>query len=85
LGFGPILVGEKLHEVHAITLGRETLRLWMIEAGLWVDRKQPRKPVHQPCSRHACVGELVQDDGCEHWWFQDRGPQSCSSMMRRVG
>jgi hypothetical protein len=23
-----------------------------------------------------CVGELVQIDGCEHWWFEDRGLQS---------
>ena len=46
--FGPTLVAEKLREVHGITLGRETLRLWMIEAGLWLDRKQRRKRVHQP-------------------------------------
>jgi Winged helix-turn helix len=46
--FGPTLAAEKLREVHGITLGRETLRLWMIEAGLWLDRKQRRKRVHQP-------------------------------------
>ena len=32
--FGPSLAAEKLREVHGITLGRETLRLWMVEAGL---------------------------------------------------
>lgn len=32
--FGPTLVAEKLREVHGITLGRETLRLWMIKSGL---------------------------------------------------
>jgi hypothetical protein len=74
------LVAEKLHEVHGITLGRETLRLWMIEAELWVDRKQRRKRVHQPRSRRDCVGELVQIDGCEHWWFEDRGPQ-CTLLV----
>jgi hypothetical protein len=73
--FGPTLVAEKLREVHGITLGRETLRLWMIEAGLWRDRKQ-RKRIHQPRPRRDCVGELVQVDGSEHWWFEDRGPQS---------
>src|SRR5690242_19388212 len=56
--FGPTLAAEKLREVHGITLGRETLRLWMIEAGLWLDRKQRRKRVHQPRSRRDCVGEL---------------------------
>jgi winged helix-turn helix protein len=78
--FGPTLVAEKLREVHGITLGRETLRLWMIEAGLWRDRKQRRKRVHQPRSRRDCVGELVQVDGCEHWWFEDRGPQ-CTLLV----
>src|SRR5215469_1894326 len=78
--FGPTLAAEKLREVHGITLGRETLRLWMIEAGLWLDRKQRRKRVHQPRYRRDCVGELVQVDGCEHWWFEDRGPQ-CTLLV----
>ena len=78
--FGPTLAAEKLREVHGITIGRETLRLWMIEAGLWLDRKQRRKRVHQPRYRRDCVGELVQVDGCEHWWFEDRGPQ-CTLLV----
>ena len=41
--FGPTLAAEKLREVHDIVLGRETLRLWMIEAGLWRDRKQRKQ------------------------------------------
>jgi transposase len=70
--FGPTLAAEKLREVHQITLGRETLRLWMIEAGIWADRKQRRKQVHQPRHRRDCLGELVQIDGSEHAWFEDR-------------
>jgi hypothetical protein len=78
--FGPTLAAEKLREAHGIMLGRETLRLWMIEAGLWRDRKQRRKPVHLPRYRRDCVGELVQVDGCEHRWFEDRGPQ-CTLLV----
>ena len=78
--FGPSLAAEKLREVHGITLGRETLRLWMVEAGPGLDRKQRRQRVHQPRSRRECVGELVQVDGCEHWWFEDRGPQ-CTLLV----
>jgi hypothetical protein len=33
--FGPALAAEKLREVHGIIVGRETLRLWMLDAGLW--------------------------------------------------
>jgi len=86
--FGPTLAAEKLREVHGITLGRETLRLWMIEAGIWADRKQRRKQVHQPRPRRECVGELVQVDGSEHWWFEDAGhsaPCWCLSTTRPVG
>jgi hypothetical protein len=78
--FGPTLAAEKLREGHEIALGRETLRKWMIADGLWLDRKQRRKRVHQPRHRRECVGELVQIDGCEHWWFEDRGPQ-CTLLV----
>ena len=30
--FGPTFAAEKLREVHGVTIGRETLRLWMLEA-----------------------------------------------------
>ena len=78
--FGPTLAAEKLGELHGIVLGRETVRQWMIADGLWLDRKQRLKRVHQPRSRRECVGELVQIDGCEHWWFEDRGPQ-CTLLV----
>src|SRR6266436_8683739 len=56
--FGPTLAAEKLREGHGIALGRETLRLWMIAAGIWADRhQQRRKHVHQPRHRRECVGE----------------------------
>jgi len=77
--FGPTLVAEKLREDHGVTIGRETLRQWMIAAGLWRDRKQ-RKRIHQPRPRRECVGELIQVDGSEHWWFEDRGPQ-CTLLV----
>jgi hypothetical protein len=28
----------------------------------------------------ACIGELVQIDGCEHHWFEDRGP-ACAALV----
>ena len=76
--FGPTraLAAEKLSEVHGLDLGVETLRQWMIGAGLWVRRKDRLQRIHQPRARRDCLGELVQIDGSEHWWFEDRGPQS---------
>ena len=78
--FGPTLAAEKLRELHGITIGRETLRIWMLEAGLWADRQKRRGRVYQPRYRRECVGELVQVDGSEHYWFEDRGPQ-CTLLV----
>jgi len=74
--FGPTFAAEKLAEIHDIHLSRETLRKLMIGAGLWADRRARRKRVYQPRYRRDCLGELIQIDGCEHWWFEDRGPQT---------
>ena len=73
--FGPTLAREKLSERHDLHVGVETLRQWMMAEGLWKDRKQRMARVYQPRYRRDCIGELVQIDGSEHWWFEDRGPQ----------
>ena len=78
--FGPTLAAEKLLELHGLPLGVETLRQWMIADGLWLRRRDRRARVFQPRPRRACLGELVQIDGSEHWWFEDRGPQ-CTLLV----
>jgi transposase len=72
--FGPTLASEMLLERHGVTFSRETLRKWMSEEGLWLSRKQ-RRQFHQPRLRREHFGELVQIDGSEHRWFEDRGPR----------
>ncbi len=78
--FGPTLAAEKLFENHSISISKETLRQWMIEEALWATRTQRIKRVHQPRYRRECFGELVQIDGSQHWWFEDRGPQ-CTLLV----
>ncbi|MGB5524318.1 MAG: ISNCY family transposase, partial [Polyangiales bacterium] len=73
--FGPTFAAEKLQEHHDIGVATETLRQWMIDDGIWLTRRQRRKRVQQPRHRRDCTGELVQIDGCEHHWFEDRGPK----------
>ena len=80
--FGPTLAAEKLAEHHGCSVSRETLRGWMIADGLWQDRRHRLPSPHQPRRRRDCLGELVQIDGSEHAWFEDRGPP-CT--MRRAG
>jgi hypothetical protein len=72
--FGPTLAAEKLAELHGCTVSRETLRGWLIAEGLWVDRRHRLPSPHQPRRRRECLGELVQIDGSEHAWLEDRGP-----------
>ena len=72
--FGPTLAAEKLAEHHGCSVSRETLRGWMIADGLWQDRRHRLPSPHQPRRRRDCLGELVQIDGSEHPWFEDRGP-----------
>ena len=45
----------------------------MMAEGLWVDRRHKLPSPHQPRRRRECLGELVQIDGSEHRWFEDRG------------
>jgi transposase len=71
--FGPTLAAEMLAEHHQLRVSRETLRRWMVEAGIWLSRSQ-RRTFHQPRLRRQALGELVQIDGSEHRWFEDRAP-----------
>ena len=77
--FGPTLATEVLYEKHAIKVGRETLRRWMVADGLWLSRKQ-RRSFHQPRLRRESYGELVQIDGSEHRWFEQRG-EPCTLLV----
>lgn len=45
----------------------------MIEAERWLPRAQRRR-FRRPRLRRERIGELVQVDGSEHRWFEDRGP-----------
>jgi hypothetical protein len=77
--FGPTLATEVLLEKHDIQVGRETLRSWMLEEGLWQSRKQ-RRSFHQPRLRRESYGELIQIDGSDHRWFENRG-EPCTLLV----
>src|SRR5205809_3882759 len=78
--FGPTFAHQKLTEEHALVLSVETLRGWMTAAGLWVPRAQRARRSYPPRERRACLGELIQIDGSEHAWFEDRGPR-CTLLV----
>ncbi len=81
--FGPTLAREKLAEYHGIVFGKETLRRLMIKTGLWVPHKQRARKIQQPRYRRACCGELIQIDGCDHHWFENRAP-ACTTLVLQM-
>jgi len=54
--------------------GHETLRRWLVEAGLWAKRRKRQK-------RRAYRGELIQMDGSHHDWFEGRGGWTVLMVM----
>ncbi|HLV94719.1 MAG TPA: ISNCY family transposase, partial [Candidatus Acidoferrales bacterium] len=66
-GFGPTLASEHL-AAQNVRVGRETLRGWMSEAGLWRSRARGRKSVHVWRARRSAFGELVMMDSSPHRW-----------------
>jgi transposase len=75
--FGPTLAAEHLASEDGLTVHHETLRRWMLAAGLW-SRARQRLPYRQRRARRAHAGELVQLDGSVHAWFEARTPgQPC--------
>jgi hypothetical protein len=78
--FGPTLAHEKMVEVHKIQISRESVRKIMVKEGLWKIRRKKKEVVHQMRERRACYGELVQIDGSDHAWFEERG-ERCTLLV----
>lgn len=78
--FGPTLAAEHLESDDGLQVDHETLRRWMLAAGLWSlrrKRKQHRK--RRPRKEH--FGELVQLDGSFHEWLPGGDHKQCLMNM----
>jgi len=74
--FGPTLAAEHLASEDGVTVHHDTLRRWMLAAGLW-SRARRHAAHRQRRERKAHFGELVQLDGSFHLWYEARGPRGC--------
>lgn len=74
--FGPTLAAEHLRSEDGEEVKAETLRRWMLGAGLW-SRERRRRPHRRRRERKEHFGELVQMDGSFHDWLEGRGPRGC--------
>lgn len=78
--FGPTLAAEMLEERDNIKVSDETIRKWMIEVGLWHNKRANKKKAHPPRERRHNYGSLVQIDGSPHDWFEGRSP-NCTLIV----
>ena len=72
--FGPTFASEQLAQRHGIEVSEETLRQWMMAAGIWKSRARRLQEVHCWRPRRSAFGELVQWDTSDHDWLEGRGP-----------
>jgi transposase len=78
--FGPTLAAEHLASEDGRHVHHDTLRRWMLGAGLW-SRARKHAPHRSRRARKAHFGELVQLDGSFHLWFETRAPQACMMTL----
>jgi len=78
--FGPTLAHEKLVEVHQLKISDESVRKLMIAEGIWKPKRAKQSAVHQMRERRASLGELIQIDGSDHAWFEERGTK-CTLLV----
>ena len=71
--FGPTLASEKLLERDGIGVSDETLRRWLLETGDWKPVRRRKKHRRWRERKHH-YGEMVQMDGSDHAWFEQRAP-----------
>jgi transposase len=79
--FGPTLAHEKLTEKHGLQISVESVRQLMIVEEMWKPKKARKAAAHPMRERRACFGELVQTDGSDYAWFEERGPRCTLLVM----
>ena len=72
--FGPTFASEQLAKQYDIKVSDETLRKWMITAGLWKSGGRKMEDIHCWRPRRSAFGDLVQWDTSDHDWVEGRGP-----------
>lgn len=71
--FGPTFASEQLSKRHQIEVSKETVRGWMIGAGVWKAHSRKVGAVHCWRPRRSGYGDLVQWDTSDHDWLEGRG------------
>lgn len=77
--YGATLFAERMEIHEGYVVDHETLRRWLLAAGLLPAVRRGRKHRKQR-QRQPHIGSLVQLDGSDHDWFEGRGPR-CTLLV----
>jgi transposase len=77
--YGPTLFAERLEINEGYVIDHDTLRRWLHTEGLLESVRKSRKH-RKKRPRRPHVGSLVQLDGSDHSWFEERGPR-CTLLV----
>lgn len=80
-GFGPTLASQQMALRDGLVVDHETLRGWLVAAGLWQVRRDRSRRHRRRRERKAQFGDLVQLDGSDHAWFGEDHPRCCLMVM----
>lgn len=69
-GWPPTHASQALLENGNITVPSKTLRVWMLQEGLWKKQRKRRRR-RRWRERKECFGQMLQLDGSEHKWVAD--------------
>lgn len=78
--FGPTLAAEHLRGDDGLEVDHETLRRWMLAAGLWSLGRR-RRQHRRRRERKQHLGELLQLDGSFERWLPGRQQKQCLMNM----
>jgi transposase len=75
--YGPSYFCEVMFRTYGLKLHRETVRRWLIDAGLWKreERGRRHRSHRRARPRKAALGMMLQLDGSPHDWFEGRNPK----------
>ncbi len=71
--FGPTFASEQLAKRHDICVSKETVRGWMVAAGLWKAQSRKLGETHFWRPRRSGSGPRAQWDPPNHDWLEGRG------------
>src|SRR2546425_9128799 len=71
--FGPTLAAEYLGKEHGLEVSKETLRKWLIAAGVWKRKRRRGEEIHVWRARRGLLGGVGALGSPDHGWVEGRG------------